>query len=234
MPYISVEYEYNLPNEYLVDHNQDQGNKRTTTYDGPDKIYLIVDNETGKEAFGPVTEEDLSDGRPLPLGCRYVEVDCSENPLICQLRAPVIDEQEEVHTGETGHRLAPDVPGYFNFRYATPLLPKDVYDWLNITVSSDNVVTAELKTINEALYGRELPTPTWDDIRRKRTYDLKHSDGATSADMPQSILDAWAEYRQLLRDLPDKLGHIDPKFVIKMFPENPHAGEDPINNDPKF
>ena len=231
MPYINVEYDYNLPNEYLVDHNQDQGNTRTTEYDGPDKIYLIINNETGKEEFGPVTAEDLADGRPLPMGCRYVEVDCTENPLICQLRAPVIDEHEETYTGESGHRLAPDVEGYFPFRYPTPLLPSDVYDKLQVTVTSDDVVTLHVKTVNECLFGKDRPDMTWDDVKKQRNYVLKGTDGITSTDMPQQMITAWNDYRQLLRDIPTNLAHIHPNFVMRMFPDNPHASEPTVGGD---
>ena len=103
MPMISVEYDYAVPNSFMSDHSFSQGKTRTTTYDGPDKIYLIVD-ENGKEHMGPVTAEEKADGRPLPLGCTYHEVDCIENPLFCQLRAPVIDEAEEDHTSELSQK----------------------------------------------------------------------------------------------------------------------------------
>lgn len=229
MPLISVDYEYNLPNEYLVDHNQDLGNKRSTTYDGPDKLYLIVNNETGKEEVGPITAEEKADGRPLPLGCRYVEVDCIENPLICQLRAPVIDEVEEDHEEGVLHRLAPHVDGYPDFNYQIPLLPKNVFDKLDLTIDPDDTIHLRIKTIAEGLYGRDIPLPTWDDIRKKRNYELKHTDGMISEDMPDHIKAEWIEYRQLLRDLPDALAHIPAHFAIKMFPDNPDAKVPPTN-----
>ena len=42
------------------------GNTRTTTYDGSDKLFPIVD-ENGREELGPVTEIEKNDGRPVPI-----------------------------------------------------------------------------------------------------------------------------------------------------------------------
>ena len=62
MAYISFDFEFPLPNDFLVDHSQSQGKTKTMTYHGPDKIFLYIDKETGKEKYGPVTEDDLADG----------------------------------------------------------------------------------------------------------------------------------------------------------------------------
>ena len=65
------------------------GNQRDQTYDGPDKIYLQI-NAEGKEVYGPLTEDDIADGRPKPLDVvQWYEVDCARSDLhtlICQLR----------------------------------------------------------------------------------------------------------------------------------------------------
>ena len=55
----------------------------------------IVD-ENGREELGPVTEIEKNDGRPVPDNCRYVEIDCIDNPVLClNLEDPIIDEEEE-------------------------------------------------------------------------------------------------------------------------------------------
>ena len=92
---IRVEYDLALPNSFLVDHGTSDGNTRTSVYDGPDKIYLQIGAD-GREVAGPLTEDDIADGRPMPGDCvDWFEVDCATNPLICQLRGPVIDELAE-------------------------------------------------------------------------------------------------------------------------------------------
>ena len=97
---VQFEYTYDIPNELCVDHTFTDGKTRTATYDGPDKLFFIVNNATGKEELGPITEIEKNDGRPVPDDCRYVEIDCIKNPVLCQLRGPIIDEMEEDHTGE--------------------------------------------------------------------------------------------------------------------------------------
>lgn len=223
MPLISVDYEYNLPNSYMVDHTFTEGKTRATTYDGPERIFLIVNNETGKEEFGPVTPENLADGRPLPLGCRYVEIDCVTNPLICQLRAPIIDEAEDEHTSSEPHPQSPLIPGYPQYIIQTPILVRNIYDKFRITVNEDDTLNVPVYTVNEALFGvgafEELPD--WNFVRAKRNKEITKSDGRIGEDMPQVLKDKWIAYRQLLRDLPDALKDVPPWIALKMFPVDP-------------
>ena len=65
---IRVEYDLALPNEFLVDHEQTDGNTRTAVYNGPDKIYLQIGAD-GREVAGPLTEDTILDGRPMPADC---------------------------------------------------------------------------------------------------------------------------------------------------------------------
>lgn len=232
MPMISVEYEYNLPNDYLVDHKQTLGKKRKTTYDGPDRIFLIVDNETNKEDFGPVTPEDLADGRPLPQGCRYVEIDCATNPLICQLRGPVIDElEEEIDESLIEfHPDSPDIPGYKRIRRPAPILPKDVYNKYDLIIDSKNNITLKTRSVKDVLFGEgafnKMPEgwlPDWDFVRKHRDHELQKTDGRISIDMPESIKAKWQEYRQLLRDLPAVMqaNNVPAHIALLMFPDDP-------------
>lgn len=221
---ISVDYEYNVPNSYLVDHSFSEGKTRETTYDGPDKIYLVINNETGKEETGPVTAEWKADGRPVPLNCRYVEIDCVENPLLCQLRAPIIDEAEEDHTGSVIHPECVPVDGYRTFTYQTPVLPFNIYDKNNIHVDENDNVTIPVKTALHELYGGARSSlPDWDFVKSERNYKLQHSDSQLALDMPEALAAEWKTYRQRLRDMPAALqaAGVPPHIAVFMFPESP-------------
>ena len=233
MPMIEFEWEMKLPNDYLVDHSQSQNKTRTAVYDGPDKIYLIVNNETGKEDFGPITEEEKNDGRPIPEGCRYVEVDCLENPLVCQLRAPVIDEAEEEYEEEFAHPQSPLIEGYPQLTVQYPLMARDVYDGMDLTIDKDNNITVPVRSIANQLFGHEQ-LPTWDEVRKTRNRELANTDGKIDPDMPQEIQDKWKNYRKLLRDMPEKLKDVPPHIAILMMPLEPGTEILPENGDDLF
>jgi hypothetical protein len=229
MPMVSVEYEYAIVNQFYTDHSFTQGKKRTTTYDGPDKIYLIVDQVTGEETHGPLTAEEKADGRPVPLGSMYYEVDCIENPLFCQLRGHIIDEAEEDHTHTVIHPDSPDIPGYKQLTYQEPLLPRNMYDKYCTKV---NLETGELVipvyTPLESLFGHGMKEEvTWEYIRRKRDMELKNSDMNVGGDIPMSVQAPWLEYRRLLRELPDVLKDVPPAIVLRMFPAHPDEDKPP-------
>lgn len=230
---VEFEWTLNLPNEYMVDHSFTDGNTRTCVYDGPDKLYLIIDNETGAEAYGPITELEKADGRPVPAGCRYVEVDCIANPLIGQLRGPVLDEMEEDYTDYTYPPGYTDIDGYRDFSYQIPLRPIDVYDPESIRVDEDDNITIQARTIPWAVMGGGDRLPNWDDVRAKRMQLLKNSDSEVTDDMPQELKDKWADYRQRLRDWPNIMqeNNVPAWIAYNMEPIDPASEDEAINGD---
>jgi hypothetical protein len=218
---IRVEYDLALPNSFLVDHATTDGKKRTAVYDGPDKIYLQID-ANGKEIAGPLTEDDILDGRPMPADCaEWFEVDCATNPLVCQLRGPVVNELEEEYTGETVHPGSPVIAGFPQFSYGTPIMPQDLYDDKSLTVA-DGKVSIDRWTVNKKLLDRD-DAPTWDEIRTKRNDALAACDAKTADDMPAALLKEWKDYRQLLRDFPATMqaASVTPSIAFYMFPQEP-------------
>jgi|TARA_B110000090_G_C13398676_1_gene452364 hypothetical protein len=233
MAMISIDYTYNLPNEHCVDHEQTDGNTRTTTYDGPDKIFLVVENATGKEHMGPVTELERNDGRPVPEGCRYVEVDCITNPLVCQLRAPIIDEVEEDHDDSVKPTGVVEIDGYDAFEYQIPILPKDVYDPLDITIDADDNITLTKRSVMHAVMGvdGEARYPTYDDVRYKRAQLMKNSDSEIVDDMPADMKQMWLDYRDKLRQWPNVMeaANVPAIFAYNMEPIDPGMASDPTD-----
>ena len=140
---ISQGWQLSLPNSFLVDHSFSDGKQRDQTYDGPDKIYLQIGAD-GKEKYGPLTEDDIADGRPKPADVvQWYEVDCARSnlhTLICQLRGPVVNEKEEDRGAgsDVFHAGSPDLTsdGYDRFTYSSTLFPDDVYNYESITVAN--------------------------------------------------------------------------------------------------
>ena len=218
---IRVEYDLALPNDFLVDHEQTDGNTRTATYNGPDKIYLQI-GEDGTEKHGPLTEDDIADGRPMPEDVvDWFEVDCATNPLVCELRGPVVDELQEEYTANVVHAATPEVDGYPQFYYSTPLMPADIYDKQSLRVV-DGEITLDKWTVVQKLLDRDEDL-TWDDIRRKRNDMLEQCDMRTTSDMPSSMLEEWKAYRVKLRDFPATMqaAGVTPNWAFYMFPLSP-------------
>lgn len=228
MPYIEMTYDLPLPNEYLVDHSFSEGKTREATYHGPDKLWLHIEKETGREKYGPLTAEDKADGRPIPLDCYLYELDCTKYPLIAQLRAPVINELQEDFTEYKEHPQSPVIEGYPQYKFGWPLKPQDIFNRFSVRVV-DGVPTISAFTVAERLFDKPI-LYTWDDIRAKRDKELDNSDGQVAPDMPESLKQEFQEYRQLLRDLPSTLeaAGVPPHIAFFMFPIHPHAKKAPL------
>jgi len=227
---ISVEFDLPLPNNFLVDHSFSENKSRKYTYHGPDKIYLQI-GEDGTEKHGPLEAADIIDGRPIPADVvDWFEVDCKENPLICQLRAGIINDLQEDYTDKVPHPDSPDVPGYDRFYYHTPIMPDDIFDRWSIKVV-DDILTVHAYTLNEKLHDRDEDI-TWDMIRDHRNGMLKQSDTAVAPDMPEELKQGWIEYRQILRDLPKTLqdAGVPPGIAYFMVPNVPDYVEPGVKN----
>lgn len=218
---IAVEFDLPLPNEFEVDHSFSEGKTRKYTYHGPDRIWLQID-EDGREKHGPLEASDIADGRPIPADVfEWFELDCRTYPLICQLRAGIINELQEEHTGEQYHPDSPEISGYPRYSYPTPIMPGDIFDKNSLQIV-DGIPTIRQFTAIEKLIDRENAL-TWDDIRDHRNTLLTQSDTSIAEDMPQDLKDSWLEYRQLLRDLPTTLeaAGVPPTVAYYMFPPTP-------------
>ena len=227
MAFISITYDLPLPNEYLVDHSFSEGKTREATYNGPDKIYLHMNKETHKEMYGPLTIEDLSDGRPIPIDCYLLEVDALEHTLICQLRGPIVNELQEDFTGSVPHPQSPVIEGYPRYTYGVPLKPQDIFNRFSVRVENGQL-KIDAFTVPQRLADRNTLVD-WIDLREKRDKELELSDGQVAPDMPQNVRDDFLAYRQLLRDFPAVMeaNNVPAHIAYYMFPEHPHSKKTP-------
>ena len=231
---IEKAWKLNLPNSFLVDHSFSDAKQRDHTYDGPDKIYLQIGAD-GKEKYGPLTEDDIADGRPKPADVvQWYEVDCAASDLhtlICQLRGPVINEKEESRdlSEDVPHPGSPDMTadGYERFTYGSVLYPDDIYNFESIVVANPgsagpNDISIQAFTAKEKLNGVD-EDKTWDMVRAHRNRELTNSDGKVTEDMPDDLKNKWKTYRQTLRDLPNKMSaaNVHPNIADMMFPIQP-------------
>ena len=239
---ISKAWKLKLPNSFLVDHSFSDGKERDQTYDGPDKIYLQIGAD-GKEHYGPLTEDDIADGRPKPADVvQWYEVDCSRSDLhtlICQLRGPVINEKEEDRdlSEDVVHPGSPDMTadGYEPFIYGSVLYPDDIYDFESVLVANPGSagpddISISAFTPRQKINGVDLDK-TWDMVRSHRNRELANSDGKVTEDMPDDLKAKWKTYRQQLRDLPNKMqaASVHPNIADMMFPVSPDYVDPPTD-----
>lgn len=70
----------------------------------------------------------------------------------------------------------------------------------------------------EAAHKASIPLLTWDNIRTKRDQLIRESDWTMVQDATVNQA-AWAQYRQILRDLPQTYASVSPDKVV--WPEQP-------------
>ena len=65
-----------------------------------------------------------------------------------------------------------------------------------------------------------IPSPTWDDIRRKRDQMLLEAERGYNFDTPEEIQAAWRTYKQQLRDIPTIYADLEDLNLIE-WPSSP-------------
>jgi len=200
MAYIRKQFNYPKPDEYLgqFDNEQLEG---THTYEGPETMWVFIDNATNRIApTGYMEEEDGLDFNP-PINLRKVLVDCNENPIICSLMEQDHDDEEHETISET----LPNGVEYVT--YADPP-PDHTYEKFDIECNSNNEFIKVKSSTKGGTphYPWKQPHIKWPHLRRHRTSLLGWSDDKMNADMPADLLTAWKDYRQALRDIPVSYG----------------------------
>jgi len=138
MTRISRLFTYDIADDYLA-QTSELRKSGTWTYDGPDRIWMFVENDTGNP-YGAnfyTLEEDGPD-IPTPLGCTKLAIDCSANPLVCTLigaSVPVDGNSlpqytEELPNGETYSRPFAPMPDHtYEFMKGTYNFETDTWNF---------------------------------------------------------------------------------------------------------
>jgi hypothetical protein len=202
---ISKTFEYDLPDDYLYETNSKKL-KGKFTYNGPDKIWVFVVNETGK-LFNNIVYTERDDGDLIPTDPRFTKVcvQADQDPVITSMLV------EQDHTLlSTKKELLPD--GNFYERF-DPTPPDQTYD---VDALEYDLANKKWKT---PLVWKK-PHMTWEILKSARNYILRDTDFMfKSRILTQDQIDALEEYRQKLRDIPTVFKDIDPWKVP--FPELP-------------
>jgi hypothetical protein len=184
---------YKCPDEEYV--STDALNKTATvTYTGPDRLWVIVDEDSNKISLPAYTTRDDGDSVPVPPGMYKVELSAENHSdliimsLIDKSRMSepegIVDVEEPLPDG-------------------TVYLKTDPLHLTTVHNLSD--VTYDVNSKTWTLPYRQADI-TWDDVINARNGLLTASDGRIAPDMPESLKNKWIEFRQKLRDIPTVLG----------------------------
>lgn len=181
----TINFSYEVPDTVFGQTFAD-GKTVSATYNGPDRVWVFVDESTGLyDQFHAVyTTRDDGAEIPTPAGMRKVEIVAEDNPLILSLiltgNAQLDDLTEETELLPDGQTLVLPIRSPGN--------------------TFDNTQLIHNGTQWEPLV-RRTSTVTWDEVVSRRNNALTASDGRIAPDMPDSLKSKWTAYRQALRDL---------------------------------
>ena len=88
--HVEIKFSYDLPDSYLS-QSFSEGKKHSHTYKGPEKLWIFMDKMTNKRS-GDVGYNYLEPDYVPDANSYKVLIDCVENPLICELLEPDVDD----------------------------------------------------------------------------------------------------------------------------------------------
>lgn len=197
MANITKQFTYPIPNE-LFGSDDSNGTLVNATYNGPDVLWVFVNDSTNKlDGIPPkVAEEDGAD-YPAPQGYTKVQVDATTETKLVGIILP-----ELITIDDTQTTIVENLPDNETHEYEYPLDISDAYNRFDITYENGTWNTP---------YATDLTT--WDMIISARNQLLETSDSRIAPDMPDSVKQPWIDYRQKLRDLPTTWAGISPHKI---------------------
>lgn len=193
MTNISKEFTYKLADEMFVESGE-QNRTTTLTYNGPEKIYLVVDSSSNKLTGSDIDPDRYDTYNDSTEGSYAVEIDCNEDTLVCAIwqkhgfNDSKIQEIEETIEGN----LVP-------YKYNEPAKPIETYE---LTEIEYDPITQKFKKP----FPWKKPEMDWDILFNIRQVSIAASDVISSEDLPASLATKVSEYRTYLRDFPEIYG----------------------------
>lgn len=210
---VTKAFEYDLPDAYLYETNT-KGLTATFTYNGPDKIWVFVNNNT-KKLFNTVFYTEHDDGDLIPTDpnhtkvCLNVESDALLMSLLVQQDFSLLSTKSE------------SLPNGNVFEFYDPVPPALTYEVNEIEYDIENNVWL-------TPFPWKKPYMTWNELKNARNSLLRESDLIIKTkSLTQNQLDSIEAYRQVLRDIPTTFDGVDPWKVP--FPDLPTEIKEILN-----
>lgn len=191
MKQILVDFVYHTPDE--VHYSDWNGKIGRLEYSGPSHLYLEVDKDSEKLTGRQFDQEYYQSFERNEEDNYVIEVDCSKNPLVCELFENTTQEGDV-------EQIEEEIPGNIEpFVHDIPVLPQDIYN---------------VREIEYDIQKQKFTTPfpwieapvDWTTKLAKRDIDLAVSDKHLSEDLPANLYKQVEEYRRFLRNMPEVYG----------------------------
>jgi hypothetical protein len=216
MANITIDFEYNLPDEYLH-QTATKGLKAQWTYTGPAKIWIMVDNTTGQLEFSSGHHPD--DGTPEFAAFMHIMagqarkailLDAATEPLIASI---FVDRRGQTEFPQKEYKLPNDDTVYYS--RAEPTLPDHTYEVSEIKY---NLVSNEwIKP-----FPWKKPHTTMAQLEIARLGIIKGvADDLASADTPAEMKVKLQAFKAEMEAIPTKFAGWDAWQIP--FPNDPRA-----------
>jgi hypothetical protein len=196
--WIKVNYTYMSPSENYLDGPATE--EVQEEYFGPDKIFVIVNNDNGK-IHDVWVESEKNDGRPVPFNHNVIVVQAKKEPLLVEVLS---DYHNNVLEG-----VAPDdhltlkqigIDGYTKFEYTFPIHPDELYDDSRCYYDWNKMKFILVNNTNVDIIGE---FPGWEANRERRNFLLERSDmWLLNPSLSEEKIEEVNNYKQQLRDFP--------------------------------
>jgi len=228
---ITKTFTYDLPDDYLAQTNT-EGKTATADYNGPDRIWIFIDRESGRSDTSRLVLTDEEDGAdfPVPEDQYKVEIDCDRDPVLCSL----FDAKIEWDTVQGQTNIVVNLPDGTTYERPDPTDVDHTYELDMCAYNMDGTLTDGVYTGGTWTMQWKQPWTSWEQLIIVRNNALAGSDSKIADDMPAATKQKWLDYRLALRDLPATFGHGTaeefPAYMVN-FPVEPGADIAPIDAD---
>lgn len=187
---ITVTFTYDLPDDQYYQTN-DLKKVATNVYNGPEKVYVLVDAVTNKLTGAQISETQHEFWNNTSHRDYSVEVDCNEDTLICSFFNGSIDPDRE--------QISEDI--LLSIPYVRPEPPMPDHTFEVREIEYDRTLEKFKKpTVWKESFVVWEKSDTKSSKIHWRNNQLAATDRQLSEDLPESLYNRMIEYRQYLRD----------------------------------
>jgi len=230
---ITKTFTYDLPDDYLAQTNAD-GKTATANYEGPDKIWVFINRDTGRSDTSRLvlTEEENGADFPVPEDQFKVEINCDTDPMLCSL----FDAKVEWDTVVGQTNIVVNLPDGTTYERPDPTDVDHTYELDECAYNMDGTISEDGTTYTGGTWTMQWKQPwtSWEQLIIVRNNGLTASDSKIADDMPEAVKQKWLDYRQALRDLPATFGYGTdneiPAYMVN-FPVEPGANILQVEDD---